>query len=133
MDRKGLQPGRELIGMLLLLLLLLVGMGVSLFVTRQQEQTAALLEDAAWEAMAQDWDRAESLCTEARSRWRQGWKLTASFGDHSAVEEVDALFSQLGIYAAAREGVDFASVCGALATHIRAIGNAQRPSWWNVL
>ena len=118
MDRKRQLPGRELIGAILLAVLLLTGLGVSAYMGEQQEETAALLEDAAWEGLCRDWDAAGSLLENARSRWQKDWKLAAVTGDHSPLEEIDALFSQLRIYAAQRESGEFAAACRALATHI---------------
>ena len=55
--------------------------------------------------------------------------------EHAAVytmEEIDALFAEVEVYAAAREETDFAAGCAALSRKVEAMGQAHGASWWNL-
>ena len=54
------------------------------------------------------------------------------FADHTPMEEIDALFAQVEVYAAAREETDFAAGCAALSRKVEAMGLAHGASWWNL-
>ena len=132
MDRK-IITARELAGIVLLTALLAAGLLVSRILGRQQDVLAKQLEDSAWMALSGQWSDARETAEDARRQWEKSWNLRAAFGDHTPMEEVDDLFARLGISAAAGERTDFARDCAALACRIRAVGNAQRLSWQNVL
>lgn len=134
MDRKsGVISPRELLGFGLLLILLLAGLLCSWYMPRQHGQIAAALEDSAWMALSGQWENARKTAASAKENWEQQWKLWAAFGDHTPMEEIDALFAELTIYAAAEEQTDFAHTCGALSRRVEAMGKAHQFSWWNVL
>jgi len=134
MDRKiGTVTARELLGFGLLLLLLLAGLLSSWYMTRQHDQIADILEDSAWMALSGQWGNARNAAETAKETWQRQWKFRAAFGDHSPMEEIDALFAELTIYAAAEEQTDFAHTCAALSRRLEAMGNAHRLSWWNIL
>jgi len=134
MDRKRKPKlNRELIGFFLLAALLLSGLLSSFTMTRCSARLAGQLDDAAWAALSEDWDAAVSLSNAARTQWQAQWKLVAAVSDHSPMEEIDALFRQLSVYAALRESGDFAATCGSLSVHVTAMGDAHRLSWWNLM
>ena len=134
MGRKiGALTGRELTGFILLTALLLAGLLSSWYLGRQQETIAGALEDGAWFALSGEWEKAKQTADAARAQWQNGWNLWAAFGDHTPMEDIDALFSQLKIYAAAGERTEFASTCAELSRHVAAMGEAHRLTWWNVL
>lgn len=134
MDRKiGSITTRELLGFGLLLALLLVGLLCSWYLPRQSGQIGEALEDSAWMALSGQWENARKTAAAAREGWERKWKIWAAFGDHTPMEEVDALFAELTIYAAAEEQTDFAHTCAALSRRVEAMGNAHRFSWWNIL
>ena len=132
MDRK-IITGRELTGIVLLVLLLVAGLLISRYMGHRQEKIAGLLEDSAWMALSGQWSDARKTGEEARQQWEAQWDLRAVLGDHTPMEEIDDLFARMRISAAAGERADFARDCAALAGRIRAVGNAQRLSWQNVL
>lgn len=134
MDRKiGVMTLREFAGLLLLLLLLLTGLLLSWYMGRQHTEISRGLEDSAWYALSGEWEKARDTVDSAREQWEQGWNLWAAFADHSPMEEIDALFAALRIYAAAGERTEFAHTCAALSRHVAAMGSAHQLSWWNVL
>ena len=120
-------PGNELV------ILLLTGLLVSRYIGQQQERIAKTLEDRAWMALSDQWSDARQAAAEARQQWEESWSLRAAFGDHTPMEEIDELFAQLNISASAGERTGFAQDCVVLASWIRAVGNAHRLSWQNVL
>lgn len=124
---------REFTGLLLLLVLLLTGLGLSWYMDRQHTEIARGLEDSAWYALSGEWDKARKTVDSAREQWEQGWNLWAAFGDHTPMEEIDALFAVLRIHAAAGERTQFAEACAALSQRVEAMGAAHQLSWWNVL
>ena len=52
---------------------------------------------------------------------------------HTPMEEIDALFAQVEVYAAAREEAEFAAGCAELSRRMEAMANAHGAQWWNVL
>ncbi len=46
---------------------------------------------------------------QAREAWGRSRHLGACFADHTPMEEIDALFAEVEVYAAAREETDFAA------------------------
>lgn len=132
MDRK-IITAREAGGIALLVILLLTGLLVSRYIGQQQERIAKTLEDSAWMALSDQWSDARQTAKDARQQWEKCWNLRSAFGDHTPMEDIDDLFARLTISAAAGERTDFARDCAALAGRIRAVGNAHRLSWQNVL
>lgn len=134
MDRKiGILTLRELLGIILLTALLFLGLLSSWYLSRPQDALAAQLENSAWLALSGQWEKARKGAEEAQKSWEQRRSLWAVFADHTPMEEIDVLFSQLTIHAAAREKGDFAAACTALARHLEAMGEAQRLRWQNLL
>lgn len=134
MDRKvGAVSVRELTGAALLLLLLLAGLLSSWYMGRQHGELAKTLEDSAWLALSGQWENARKTADDARKTWEKGWNFRAVFGDHTPIEEIEDLFGELTIYGAAGERTEFARVCAALSSRMKAMGDAHQLSWWNVL
>jgi hypothetical protein len=95
--------------------------------------TGELLRQAAEKALADDLDGAIPLGTAAKKRWEQRWFFTAAIADHGPMDEVDALFAEMEIYAATGEAPHFAACCRELSQRLEAMADAHRFSWWNVL
>lgn len=114
-----------------LILMLLLGLG-GLTVTAQVDRIcrpiAAALEQAAPAAA----EEAGRLCADARQKWEQSRKFLASVTDHEPMEEVDALFRSLEVYLHHEDGLHFSQACAQLASQVRAIGESQCISWWNI-
>ena len=121
------------IGLGILALLLVPGWWSVEWMERCQSQTAALLEQGASEVAQENWSAADDLLTDAERQWQRHWKFTASLADHTTLDEIDAEFAQLEIYRARRETTLCAAGCVHLAQQIRALEEAYRLTWWNLL
>ena len=124
---------RSWIGFALLLVLLAGGIAATLGMRKCHEPIARELADAAEQTMHGDWGQAQALLRRARSDWGRSRRFAACFADHTPMEEIDALFAQAEVYAAAREEAEFAARCAELSKRMEAMGNAHGAQWWNVL
>lgn len=124
---------RFLIGVTVLALLL----GVSLFVAFHTENMykpmIRLLQEAERIAMDGDFAVAKSRAEEARKLWDRHKNTTATVADHTPMEEIDHLFAETKVYAAAEEIPHFAACCAQLAAMVQAMGDAHAPNLWNLL
>ena len=121
------------IGFFLLVLLLLGSILVCGTMVRIHEPAAEGLHQAGNLALSGDWDRAAACFREARKEWSDWEHFRSCFADHSPAEEIDAGFAMLEVWVNAGDRVSFASGCHSLARQIAAMGDAQKPSWWNLL
>lgn len=134
MDRKiGALTLREAAGILLLLVLLAGGLLSGWYMGRQHREISQKLEDCAWLALTGQMSNAREEADGARAQWEKGRSLRAVLGDHTPMEEIDDLFAELRIYGAAGEKTEFARTCSALSSRVKAMGEAHRLSWWNIL
>ena len=132
MDWQG-RIGRELIGLVLLAVLLAAGLFTSWEMSRTHTAISRQLEDAAWFALTEDWEKARTSLAAAESSWKHHWNLSSLLADHTPMEEVDSLFARIGICSAARDSTEFAIHCGEAARKVEAMGDAHRLSWQNLL
>lgn len=112
----------------LMLLLGLGGIAVTMRVGCICRPIAACLEQAETASA----EEAARLCADARKGWEQNRKFVASVTDHEPMEEVDALFDALEVYLRHGSGLHFSQSCAQLASQVRAIGESQSISWWNL-
>ena len=124
---------RELAGFFLLVLLLLAGLLSAWYMARQLEAVSDTLEDSAWLALSGQWENARAAAEEARTQWGKGWKLRAALTDHGPMAEIDGLFGELSVSAAAGDSSEFARICTALSCRLDALHQSQTLTWWNVL
>ena len=125
--------GRELVGAGLLVTLLLLGLLTAWDMGRTHTAISRQMEDAAWYALTEDWEAARLAAEGARSQWEAHRTLSSLLADHTPMEEIDSLFERISIYSAARETAEFAASCAELSRNIRAMGEAHRLSWQNLL
>ena len=134
MDRKiGGLTLRELTAFGLLLALLLLGLLTSWYMDRQHRTISRELEESGWMALSGQWSNARERAQAATAAWEKNRQLRSALADHTPMEEIDDLFEELNIYAAAGERTEFARCCAALSVRIQAVGEAHRLTWWNVL
>ena len=95
--------------------------------------TADLLDEAAEKTFAGEFDAAVTLGLSAKERWERQWSGTATVADHSPMDDVDALFSEMEVYAKTGEEPHFAACCRELARRIHAVADAHQFNWRNVL
>ena len=124
---------RGWLGAGILLVFLVLGLVVSALAAKAHEPTSDLLKQAAEKTLAGDFETGITLGMEAQKRWQSQWNGTASIADHSPMDEVDALFAEMEIYARSGEEPHFAACCKELAQRLEAIADAHKFSWWNVL
>lgn len=117
----------------ILALFLLLGFVTGITMDNAHNPTQKLLSQAAELTLTGDFEEAVALGMQAKAQWERHWNATASVADHSPMEEVDALFSEMEIYAKAEEKPHFAAVCKELSQRIQSFANAHRFSWWNIL
>ena len=134
MDRKiGGVTLRELLGVGILAALLILGFLCSWYLSRQPDEMSSAMDDACWLALSGQWKNARDLSASTRQSWEKGWRFRAAFADHTYLEEIDGLFQELTVYAAAGEQTDFARTCALLAEKLKALASSACFSWWNVL
>lgn len=124
---------RSKIGAWLLIGLLVIGLLSSWGMVKYSEPIGEAAAEAAEAALREDWNRAEALVGQARTRWYKYWGFCAAFADHEPMENINGLFAQLEVYAQSRDPQNFAAVCAQLSEDAKAIGEAHSLKWWNLL
>ena len=125
--------GRGWLGAGILAVFLVLGLVIAAAGSNAHMPTGALLEQAAENTVAGDFEGGVAMGLEAKERWDRQWNGTAAIADHSPMDEVDALFAEMEIYAKTGEQPHFAACCKELAQRIQAVADAHRFSWWNIL
>ena len=125
--------GKGWLGAGLLAVFLILGLCLSAFADKVCLPTESLLEHAAEKTLSGDFSGGIALGAEARTRWENQWSAIASMADHEPMDEVDALFAEMEIYARAGEQPHFAACCKQLARRIHSFADVHRFIWWNML
>lgn len=123
---------RSWMGLGLLLILLLGGIWVTKVMEHIHETVEGNLQQAAFHALKNEWDQAESAFRQAQSDWDKWEHFRACFADHNPVEEIDSSFDLLETYCITRENAAFAAECRRLARQTAAVGEAHGLVWWNI-
>ena len=123
---------RGWLGVGLLVLFLALGVGTMEWMDNAHLPTGDLLEQAAELALQGNMKKGVTLGQEAKNRWENQWQATATVADHSPMDDVDALFAEMEIYAAVGEEPHFAACCKELAKRVQAVAEAHRFRWWNI-
>ena len=121
------------IGISVLLLLLVAGLLVAKVTEEMYTPVISLLEKAADNALAGNFENAKQQSAEAKKLWDKQKRATATVADHTPMEEIDHLFAETAIYAQAGEVPHFASGCAQLAEMIQNMSQAHAPNLWNLL
>ena len=120
-------------GIGILLLLLLLCSLFSLWSPRVHLGISGQLEQAAAFACQGDWPQAAVLANQAAAVWKKAHGLTAVSTDHAPMEQIDALFAELQVYAARRDMPNFAATAAHLSRLTAALGNNHGFSLRNLL
>ena len=120
-------------GLGILLVFLVLGFVTAGVVDHAHLPTEELLAQAAEKVLDGDFEAGVALGKEAKSRWDRHWNGTATVADHSPMDDIDALFAEMEVYAQAKEEPHFATCCQELSQRIQAVAGAHRFSWWNIL
>lgn len=124
---------RGWLGAGILVLFLVLSIVVAVVMDNTQIPTSELLLQAAEQTVNGDFSGAVPKAMEAKHRWDKQWNGTAVVADHSPMDDVDALFSEMEVYAKTGEEPHFAACCQELAQRLQAVAEAHKFSWWNVL
>ena len=125
--------GRGWLGAGLLVLCLVLGIVLSVAADKTCLPAEELLEQAAEKTLSGDFAGGIALGMEARDRWQEKWNVIAAVADHEPMDEVDALFAEMEIYARSGEKPHFAACCKELSRRVRSFADVHRFTWWNVL
>lgn len=121
------------IGILVLSVLLVSGWAVAFFIQRCHEPIGRDLVQAAQIASDGQFEQAIRLAENAHAQWLRCRDFTAAFADHSVLEEIDAIFAEIRIYAAAGDILSFSAACAHLAELAKAVSESHLPKWQNFL
>jgi len=125
--------GRGWLGVVILAVFLVGGVVAAAEMSNAHLPTVALLQQASEKTINGDFGQGILLGMEAKDRWEHGWNGTATMADHSPMDDVDALFGEMEVYAITGEEPHFAACCAELAKRIEAVAEAHTFSWWNIL
>lgn len=121
------------IGIFILTVLLGGSVAISTAMERIHQPIARDLQQAADRAQQEDWAAALEHFQRAKLRWEKYHNFTAAFADHTPMDEMDTLLSELNIYATERENPHFGATCAHLAFMATAIADSHLLTWWNLL
>lgn len=124
---------RMWIGTALLVLMLVSGILVTEYMEHSHQPGSRDLNRAASLALDGEWGQAEALTARALKNWQKTRKITASFVDHEPMEEIDGLFAEIEVYAAARDEISFSAACAYLAELTDALGESHSLTFWNLM
>lgn len=116
------------IGLCLLLALLVLALGAQLGMTAAQKPVEQALKQALSAAQAGDFSAAQGALHRAWEHWDRARTLSAMLADHAFLEDVEANFAMLSLWAREQERGDFCSLCAATILRLGAISAAHRLS-----
>ncbi len=114
------------IGVGLLLALLVLSLGVQLGMAAAQKPVEEKLKQALSAAWAGDFSTAQGALHRAWQHWDRARTLSAMLADHAFLEDVEADFAMLSLWARKQERGDFCSLCAATILRLEAISAAHR-------
>ena len=121
------------IGIILLTALLGAGFWISSFMAQSHNPVAQDIRQAGNLALEEQWGAAQAYAKRGKDRWETKWPVTAAFADHEPMDEIDALFAQLEVYAAAKDQIAYTALCAHLASLLEAISQSHSFNWWNLM
>lgn len=120
-------------GIGLLTIFLILGLVTSWVMDAVSNPISQQLSQASQEALTGDLTLGISLARQAQTDWEKAWHGIAATADHSPMDEIDSLFSQMDYHAQRRDRKDFGAYCARLSELVGAVADAHRLSWWNLL
>ena len=121
------------IGLVILITTLGLGFWSMVAMNKAHTPIAEQLRHAAEAAQDGDWERAGSLTDQAKKEWEKQWYLSASFADHTDIDDIDAIFARLEVFLRQQELEDYAATSAQLSEEVKALEENHRLSWWNLL
>lgn len=120
-------------GVGLLVALLVLGILSSNFMERTHLTQAEDLNRAAELAASGNWPAAVDSYSAAKEAWDRKQFLIAALCKHEPIDQIEGLFAQLEVSAAARNSESFSSTCVYLARQLEALGKSHSLSLENLL
>lgn len=124
---------RFYLGLGILIVFLILGLTVAWAMDGVSQPAADMLEQAAEEVLAGNFEKGTALAQQARDLWRTGWKSVALAADHSPMDEIDGLFAQIDYFARAGKATELGACCARVAELVEAVADAHTLTWWNLL
>lgn len=124
---------RFVLGVLILAIFLMLGLGVAWGMDTMHLDVSDNLSLAARQVISGEWEAGVSLARQAKTEWERNWQKTACVADHAPMDEIDGLFSQLKAFEKPEEAVHYAATCAQLSVLVKAMADAHRLTWWNLL
>lgn len=123
---------RLYIGIVLLVVLLVLGITITIAfaavhdpLSQQLLQASRVAEDNPAQAAA--------LAAEAKLQWEQWRRFTAAVSDHEPLEQIDAQFARLAVFARLDQPAEFAATCAEISRLLSAMADSQQIAWWDLL
>ena len=116
---------RFYLGVTILALLLAICISAVIIMTLIHQPMETDLQEAAGLALSNDLEGALPLAQRAYDRWKKFHGITASFADHSPMDETDTLFQEMLVYGRTEELPHFAACCRELAVMTQAMYDAH--------
>ena len=124
---------RFYLGLGLLVLFLISGLLVTFGLARVHGPTAEAFSQAAEAALEGNLSQGIALARQAKDRWLQFRRATASVADHTPMDEIEGLLAEAEVFAGAEDAEHFAACCAKLARLVQGIADAHSPDWENIL
>ena len=124
---------RFYLGLAILLLLLILGIGTSMAMKAIHEPVQTALAEAAAQAHSGDLSQALPTAQSAYDRWQRFHSVTASFADHSPMDDTDTLFQEMLVYGQLKDIPHFIACCRQLMIMTEAMYDAHVFSLKNLL
>lgn len=121
---------RFYLGVGLLTVILALGLFTGWLIEKSQAPAEQLLEQA---AQAENLQSGVQLAQQAKDLWQGRWRKVAAVADHTPMDEIDSLFAEMDVYIREEEDVHFYACCNQLASLLRAVSDAHKLNWWNIL
>ena len=123
---------RFYLGVGILVLLLVVGIFSGIWVEKANEKVVQCLQQAEEAAWTGDRELALKRTRQAAQLWKKEWNRVAVVADHTAMDEIDGLFSQMEHYAQDGNAL-FGASCARVRELVSAVSDGHRFTWWNLL
>ena len=121
------------IGIALLVLLLGAGIRTSGFMKEAHLPVARDLRRAGELALEEQWGPAQAFASRGQKQWQKKWPVIAAVADHEPMDEIDALFAQLEVYAGEEDRLAYSAACAHLRSLLEALGQSHSFNWWNLM
>lgn len=120
-------------GAALLILLLIAALLGGFAMEKVYDPAARMFGEAAEFALDENWQQALLSADQGRTRWIKYRSFAASLADQTPMDDVEKLMSEMTVFARCRDKEHFAATCAQLSVMCKAMGDAHKGSWWNLL